>query len=324
MTDPLTLSLIRTEAKKVSAMHVLADWTDQTRSDFRERITRTTHNLHTSPLFSEAAIERLIEIHPREYADFATMDETGSRSSWKTGDPGQLSGKELIRAVKSGRLWINLRNLFGIHDEYRALLDQMFAELQDENPGFHPVRILGGLLVSSPQAKVPFHMDRTDTMLWHISGKKRVFVYPHHDEVATDEEREEVLLHAFNDELNYRPEAEKHAKYFDLEPGEMICWPLHTPHRVENMGTLNISLATEYTTPEARRQNNAMYFNGVMRRRFGWQPPRIAETHGLNRTARFVAGALMRKAGISVPVETPHEGGYRFEIDPDAPLGVRA
>jgi hypothetical protein len=309
---------------KVWAMDVLADWTDQTRRDFRERITRTTHNLHTSPLFSEEAVERLIEIHPREYADFATMDETGSRSSWKTGDPGKLSGKELIRAVKSGRLWINLRNLFGIHDEYRALLDQMFEELQDENPGFHPVRILGGLLVSSPQAKVPFHMDRTDTILWHISGKKRVFVYPHHDEVATDEEREEVLLHAFNDELVHHPEAEKHAKCFDLEPGEMICWPLHTPHRVENRGTLNISLATEYTTPEARQLNNAMYFNGVMRRRFGWQPPRIAETQGLNRTVRYVAGALMRKAGVTVPVETPHEGGYRFEIDPDAPLGVRA
>ena len=91
------------------------------------------------------------------------------------------------------------------------------------------------------------------------------------------------------------------------------------------MGTLNISLATEYTTPEARQLNNAMYFNGVMRRRF-WlaAAPRIAETHGFNRQARYIAGALMRKAGISVPVETPHEGGYRFEVDPDAPLGVRA
>lgn len=305
-------------------MAVLADWTDQTRADFRKDIVRARHTLHTSPLFSDEAIERLIEIHPREYADFATMDETGSRTSWKTGNPGDLTGAELVRAVKNGRLWINLRNLFEIHGEYRAMLDQMFAELQDENPGFHPVRILGGLLVSSPQAKVPFHMDRTDTMLWHIRGKKRVFVYPHHDEVATDEEREEVLLHDFNDELAYRAEAESHARVFDLEEGEMICWPLHTPHRVENMGTLNISLATEYTTPEARLVNNAMYFNGVMRRRFGWNPAPIAQCEGLDLKARFAAGMAMRKLGISVPVDTPHEGGYRFEVDPDAPLGVRA
>lgn len=305
-------------------MAVLADWTDETRAAFRKDIVRARHTLHTSPLFSDEAIERLIEIHPREYADFATMDETGSRTSWKTGNPGDLTGAELVRAVKNGRLWINLRNLFEIHGEYRAMLDQMFAELQDENPGFHPVRILGGLLVSSPQAKVPFHMDRTDTMLWHIRGRKRVFVYPHHDEVATDAEREEVLLHEFNDELANRPEAENHARIFDLEEGEMICWPLHTPHRVENMGTLNISLATEYTTPEARLVNNAMYFNGVMRRRFGWQPGQIAHCQGLDLKARFAAGMVMRKLGVSVPVDTPHEGGYRFEVDPDAPLGVRA
>ncbi|MGY6531139.1 hypothetical protein [Glycocaulis sp.] len=305
-------------------MAVLADWTDETRAAFRKDIVRARHTLHTSPLFSDEAIERLIEIHPREYADFATMDETGSRTSWKTGNPGDLTGAELVRAVKNGRLWINLRNLFEIHGEYRAMLDQMFAELQDENPGFHPVRILGGLLVSSPQAKVPFHMDRTDTMLWHIRGRKRVFVYPHHDEVATDAEREEVLLHEFNDELANRPEAENHARIFDLEEGEMICWPLHTPHRVENLGTLNISLATEYTTPEARLVNNAMYFNGVMRRRFGWQPGQIAHCQGLDLKARFAAGMVMRKLGVSVPVDTPHEGGYRFEVDPDAPLGVRA
>ena len=305
-------------------MAVLADWTDQTRADFRKDIVRARHTLHTSPLFSDEAIERLIEIHPREYADFATMDETGSRTSWKTGNPGDLTGAELVRAVKNGRLWINLRNLFEIHGEYRAMLDQMFAELRDANPGFHPVRILGGLLVSSPQAKVPFHMDRTDTMLWHIRGRKRVFVYPHHDEVATDSEREEVLLHDFNDELAFRAEAENHAQVFDLEEGEMICWPLHTPHRVENMGTLNISLATEYTTPEARLVNNAMYFNGVMRRRFGWNPGRIAQCEGLDLKARFAAGMAMRKLGVSVPVDTPHEGGYRFEVDPDAPLGVRA
>ncbi|MFN3835276.1 MAG: hypothetical protein ACK4NO_05185 [Glycocaulis sp.] len=305
-------------------MAVLAEWTDETGANFRNEIVRARHTLHTSPLFSDEAIVRLIEIHPREHADFATMDETGSRTSWKTGNPGNLSGAELIRAVKNGRLWINLRKLFEIHGEYRAMLDEMFAELRDANPGFHPVRILGGLLVSSPQAKVPFHMDRTDTMLWHIRGRKRVFVYPHHDEVATDEEREEVLLHDFNDELAYRAEAENHVKYFDLEPGEMICWPLHTPHRVENMGTLNISLATEYTTPEARLVNNAMYFNGVMRRRFGWSPAPIARCAGLDLKARFAAGMMMRKLGVSVPVDTPHEGGYRFEVDPDAPLGVRA
>jgi hypothetical protein len=59
---------------------------------------------------------------------------------------------------------------------------------------------------------------------------------------------------------------------FDLEPGQMLNWPLNAPHRVENLGTVNISMTVSYGNDEIRRAQIVHLANGLLRHRFGYTP----------------------------------------------------
>lgn len=269
-------------------------WTQEDRGRFRAGIVRARHRLADSGLFCDPALEELIDTHPRELLDIAVMDEDGSSRSWTDLSPGERKGAELLAGAREGRVWMNLRQVFNRHAEYRALLGAVFAELRELHPRFRPDVIKGGLLVSAPGARVPFHIDRTDTMLWHVRGRKRVFVYPRSAPVLNEADVEAVLMHPFNDDLPYKPAFDARAQVFDLEPGDVLCWPVHTPHRVVNLDGLNVSMATEYTCNDVRVRNHAMAFNGLIRRRLGLTPS-IDNSRGLGLAARAGLGFAARR-----------------------------
>ena len=50
-----------------------------------------------------------------------------------------------------------------------------------------------------------------------------------------------------------------------FKPGEMLHWPLHSPHRVDNHDCLNVSLTTEYWTDPIRRMVRMKSGNAVLR-----------------------------------------------------------
>ncbi len=301
---------------------LITNWTQAQRENFRKAPLTWQHRLHKSPLFSDEKLIELIEKHPRDLSDFCTMNEgADDMASWRGGDPGNHSGEDLLRAVRTGRLWINLRKTFNIHLEYAALLNTMIGELKALNPSFNPVSMMGGLLISSPTAGVPYHIDRSDVMLWHLRGHKRVWVYPIDDETMPEHEVEEILLHEHNDDVPYKKTMDKKAMVYDLAPGQAACWPLHAPHRVLNLGDMNVSIAMEYSPFSTIMQNGAQITNGILRRRLGMNP-KIEEQGFASRFVRFAASRVLRKMKL-VKAKTAHEGGYLFDVDPDASTAVR-
>ena len=44
---------------------------------------------------------------------------------------------------------------------------------------------------------------------------------------------------------------DRYAQVFDLEPGQMLNWPLNAPHRVENLNFANISMTVYYVNDMA-------------------------------------------------------------------------
>ena len=54
---------------------------------------------------------------------------------WRQVDvPAGLPGTELLRAVREGRLWLNLTNIQRLRPEYAALIDAMYAHLGTRCP----------------------------------------------------------------------------------------------------------------------------------------------------------------------------------------------
>ncbi|MHA1546711.1 MAG: hypothetical protein ACTSUY_09855 [Alphaproteobacteria bacterium] len=302
------------------AEKVFADWTADNIRDYGKELVQIQHNLHKSPLFTDAAIEKLIEECPREHYDLHTMAKSGHKAgSWREGDLGGRSGAEVLEAIRTGQIWLNLRKVMKFSAPYAALLTQMFAEIEEHVPGLKTYRHNFGILISSPGAQVFYHSDVPGQSLWQVRGQKRVYLYPVGDPFLPQSQLEAIILNeADEQDLVYRSDFDKQAAIVDLQPGQMLHWALNAPHRVENLDTVNVSVTTEHYTPEIRNSYVMNYANGILRRRYGFNTLSQA-TSG----PAFYAKAALAAAYKFSKVQKPR--GYDrfidFIIDPKSPQG---
>lgn len=275
---------------------ILQDWTEEHTCRFQKDMFKVKHNLASTGLFTDEALIDLLDRHPKDQLDVCMpADHPVYEFKFRTGDVRDVDGKTLIEAVKSGAIWMNLRKAMNLHPEYKAVLDEMYEELA-EKTGQNSFHARGGILISSPVAKVPLHFDATETILWHVRGHKRMYLYPMTREFLPDEDYEALMFNQTEDYLPYRPEMEEAATYFDLHDGEMMTWPLNAPHRVENMSYC-VSVTTEYSTRESSVKNAAMYTNAVLRRKLGFSPDWRSASYP-EKLIKAGAGKVLRKVGV--------------------------
>lgn len=255
-------------------MGVFTDWSSDMSADFGRKPILAHHNLHNRQLFSDAGLADLLDRYPRKSLNLYTMsdDLTDHASGFRRGVAGDLTGAEILQAIYRGRLWLNLRAVNEYLPEYDALCDEMFGELDARVPNLKTIKRDCGVLISSPKARVFYHLDIPNVTLWQIRGSKRVFVYPTGDPFANDEQIEAIILRETEEEITYDPSFEDGVTSFLLEPGRMLTWPQMAPHRVDNVDGVNISLSCEFLTLPSILRANAMYTNGIMRRKFGANP----------------------------------------------------
>ncbi|MGJ3230284.1 MAG: cupin-like domain-containing protein [Oceanicaulis sp.] len=251
---------------------VLIDWNDEKRAEFRQGVMTARHRLHLAPEFTDLALAALLNRHPRALTDFCTMgDDPADRDSWRAGDPGAMSGRDLLEAVRQGKLWINLREAMNTDPVYQPLFEALFAQLKRLNPGYAPLRAYGGILISSPKAQVFYHSDVSETLLLHVKGKKRFRIYPPRAPWLCDEAMENILHKTQTEDVPFDPAWDGDAAMVDLTPGDFVAWPLHAPHRVENLDGLNVSITCEVVTRESVMKNAVLHANGALRR-MGFEP----------------------------------------------------
>jgi len=301
---------------------VFSDWNETHSRDYGKALVHIHHRLHQSPLFTDAAIERLIETYPREHYDLHTMDPGAHDSAtWREGDIGKNSGREVMDAIRSGQIWLNLRKVMKVSKPYAELLERMFAEIEAHVPGLETYKHNFGILISSPKAQVFYHSDIPGQSLWQIRGQKRVYLYPTGAPYLPQEGLEAIVLNeADEQDLPYQSSFDDDATVIDLQPGEMLHWPLNAPHRVVNLDTLNISITTEHFTTEIRNTYVVNYANGILRRRFG-QENLSCSTSGPAFLGKMALAAAYKYSGIQK--QKRFERKIDFAIDPAAPLGFR-
>ncbi len=78
----------------------LLDWRAEDSAHFGRRPLAMRHRAHLSPLFSDAALIRLIDATPREKIHVNTMPRAvRDPRLWREGDLGGLSGARVMEAV---------------------------------------------------------------------------------------------------------------------------------------------------------------------------------------------------------------------------------
>lgn len=291
---------------------------DETHSQLWERQPIClNHTMHQSPLFSMDELARLIENYPREHYSLVQTGSRESRRMWREGSAGDLNGRQIIDAIAAGQLWLNLRQVSRIDRRYHDLLDSMFGEISRNVPDFKVRSYESGILISSPDAQVYYHADIPGQGLIQIAGRKRVYLYPVTAPFITRQQIEDITLFDVEVDMPYAPWYDAHAKVFDLEPGQMLSWPLNAPHRVENLNTLNISMTVSYRSEQIRRNEIVNLANGILRHRFKYTP-RSSATSGVPFYTKAVLQKALRNSSW-VKRERSARRTIDFRLDPSQP-----
>ena len=294
-------------------MRVITDWTAQKARDFSKANLAFEHGLHRDPMFSDQGLASLLDRYPRDKLGVFTMGEDPvDWKSWRKGSAGDLSGAELLEAAMAGRIWLNLRHANDYLPEYAALEETIFADKRKAT-GIRTFKRDLGVLISSANAQVFYHLDVPLVSLWQIRGQKRVWVYPVADPYIGDEQLERIVLKETAEQFAYDPAWDAGAEVYDLTPGKMVTWRQNAPHRIENGPMLNVSLSIEFMTPAAVMRANVLYANGALRKH-GHRPKVQAAPHPAA-LAKVAYARGLKAAGAARTFEK--KLATTFTLDPD-------
>ena len=298
-------------------MPIFRDWSPAHTAGWANSALRIEHRLHEDPLFSIDALADLIDRYPREHYALVHMGAQKERRLWREGEINGVPGRAVVEAIAQGRMWLNLRNVSFVDRRYREVLDRIFEEVRHNVPGYDTYSRTCGILISSPNAQVYYHMDLPGQSLWQMHGRKRVHLYPGQAPFLAAEQLERIALYEVEVDIPYEPWYDEHATVFEIGGGEMLHWPLNAPHRVENLDCLNVSMTTEYWTEYVRRRQMINMANGILRDKLGLTPRSVA-TSGPGFWAK---AALQAGAGRSGPLQKARRWGRagRLHLDPARP-----
>lgn len=302
----------------------LVQWNPADSPRIESEVFVARHRLHELACFGDEQLAALLDRYPRQHLGVNTMgDDPLRRSDWREGTAGDYSGAELLKIVAQGKLWLNLRKVTRHDVELAAVVQTMYDELEAAVPGYQARNRSANLLISSPPCQVYYHCDLPINVLWHIRGQKRVWVYPRRAPFLETELLEDILVGAHSEEIPYRLEMDTMAQAYDLSPGQVVFWPQHSPHRVQNWCGLNVSLSTEHMSRTSIRRNNVHIANRTFRKAWPW---------GFRDDAIAGPAAAAKEAAIRVLRRIPGLGpndrkGYKypvsFAVDAAAPDGIR-
>jgi len=213
-------------------------WTPQQKAAFGRRPVVFNHRLVETGLFSDEQLAAALDRYPPELCDINLFDfDAEGQHVLRTGGRGTVTGAQVLEGLKTGRLWMHMRQATRQGPDWGAAIDQAYREIAGQMGGrFKPKGVSGGLLLSSPDAAVPMHADAPWVVLFHLRGRKRIWIYPNDEAHMPRAAMEQINMRQQTEDLPYSRAMDAKAEVFDLEPGMAISWPLHAPHRVENLG----------------------------------------------------------------------------------------
>jgi hypothetical protein len=300
----------------------ILQWTPDKVAQFGAVPLKFNHGLQSHPLFSEQAIVRILDDLGRHDYRVSTTDiSPDGLHKRRQGEIKGMSGEQVLESVRRGQIWVLRVAPEKREPAYLDLLHQIYTEVQRMVPGFKLARLgIMALIISSPKAHVTYHADVPGQTLWQIRGKKRVFVYPNKPPFLPQAAFEKITIRETDEYIPYDKSFDEKAVVFDLEPGQMLYWPLNAPHRIENADCVNVSFTTEHSTAAERRFFFVNYANGILRNRFGRQ--RLSQkTTGLGYWSKLALAAAFKATG-NVRKRAPLH--IDFHVDPTAPRSVRS
>ena len=283
----------------------------------------TSHRLLETGMFSDEVLADLIDSYPRDRLQVFTMGtDPLNNTDWGPVDTTGVSGREMLRAAAVGRFWIKLMRLDIVDRKMFELMTHAYEGIWSKFPDVLRGRIRPLILISSPGALVYYHADAYPTMLWHVRGNKRVWIYPAgNPKLVAPEVMEQIYAGEIDEEIPYQPEFDQQAHVFDLVPGDLLTWPLNAPHRIVNLDSVNVSVSVQYGTQRGDRRSVVYNANRYFRRKFSL-PMRSTAEDGVAAAIKCGAYRLARKLHIAMSAVPKRCYMARYRVDGSAANGM--
>ena len=256
------------------------------------------HGLDAGEFTSDDALAAVLDGYPSDLIDINLYNfDAKGQVHLTAGTRGDLTGAQLLEAVRAGRLWVNLRKVEQYWPALWEAASDAFADISSAYSNLRAVKRSGQLIISSPKTRVPYHFDASGVVLFHMRGIKRMFVYPSDEAHQPEWAMEDIVARRTTEELPYDLSFEDDADVFELHPGEALIWPFYAPHRVENVDGPCVSLSVDFQTWHSRACTGSLYTHAFLRTR-GMTPPSVAKLGGLNLALRWLASLPLRRLQV--------------------------
>ncbi|PWQ95188.1 hypothetical protein [Leucothrix arctica] len=298
-------------------------WTQEEHQNFGVKPQISQHKFHELDLFSDEALVTLLDNYPREWLQCYTMGTNPeNHNEWTPVHIAESSGRQILSALQKGRMWVNVINIDRYNGEYAELIEQMYQVINAGSDHITNAKSsFSALLISSPGIQVYCHVDADANMLWHLKGRKRVWVYPARDtRFAPQTYVEEIIGESRHENVPFERWYDDHAFSHELKAGEVVSWPQHSPHRVENIG-FNVSLTTSYGSKESRRQLGVHGFNHYILKPLGFKN-RSIERVGLVAEVKSFTYFVLKKLKVLKRGERTASYTTDLQLDDSHPEGM--
>jgi hypothetical protein len=220
------------------------------------------HNLCHEPLLTRSAIADLAESLPAEQIEHHLAELPLILPS---GEAAQLPTRprDIVEGIAGNGCWMVLwhveRSATYASLVARALVD-MRAALPRTEGRLQPTE--GLLLVASPTATVPAHVDNHHNVLFQIEGTKEVMVGAY-DDPALQQRQVEWRYGPARRNVDRMPDR---AARFALGPGDALYIPPYAVHWVIGGDDVSVSLSCNFATEATERDQRVHECNARLRR----------------------------------------------------------
>jgi len=287
-------------------------WPSNAKPRFGSDILQASHDLCSQAAFSDEGLAALLDAYPREDLGIWTFGAHGEGEAPAIrGTARDATGAEIMKAVQRGRIWLNLREANLKLPELQPIANEIFGSLETAVSRKLRKKDMG-LLISSPNVHVHYHLDVPIVALLQLRGKKRIWLYPA-DEAFAPSAIIEDLVHMRKEEgLPFETHFDDHATVIDLLPGMGLTWPQMAPHRVQNEDCVNVSLSCEYMTIGSLIEANSVYTDSFIRDQFRLSPTR-SKTHSAIKVGKAALARAIKTVARKTHQMSPT--APTFEID---------
>lgn len=316
------------EGEPGHAPHARFYWPSALKKSLGDSTFQATHNLHHLDQFSDEKLAELLDRYPREKLGiYRFPDHSNSAKKAEHGHAPSLSGAEIMDAVREGQIWLNLRAVNKELPEYEALADTVFGQLKQAS-GMATLKEDVGVLISSPNIHVHYHLDIPLVCLVQLRGEKKISIYPKRAPFVEPDQISAFALRRQDEQMTYSERFESAANVISLEPGLAVTWPQTAPHRVQNGNSLNVSLSCEFMTAKGLLKANALHTNASFRKGNSQQAP-FPNKVDLSTLAKAGAARILKKVS-PLPEKSPTplsfelcKGGEIKRLQPETPSPQR-